>query len=344
MTVTEARFLHLLYLIAGLKPKTRRAVTWTTFLVFLQLLGLTFNLLILIRNPQNTASCILYTAITWPVNSFTSIFHLSLNLTTKYQQKISLLYQTSNIEVILLPNNIKNQRRSFTYLLVVLTSFSCYDVYVWYAKHGLTIVTMHKFIMYISSLISSIMTFEYVTHVQILKLRLSLFKTHKVSKDLLAFRKVYDHLYNSCKLINLIYGSQILLKMLSCILDLISNTYKTILFLNELIKDKNKKSIISYNIGYMAHSLLALLTMVIITLTCQAASDESVTLMYNIQKLLGREDLTHSDMMQLQLFSKQIVRNKIILTVNGICVLNLSLMYSIIGVVTTYIIVLIQIK
>ncbi|KAJ9583197.1 hypothetical protein L9F63_022468, partial [Diploptera punctata] len=343
-TAYDSKLLYYLCIAAGLVTGTWRNTLWSISLLLLQLVGLTYNLLSLFFIPRNVASSILHIGITLPLNHISGIVTLSLPLTKKYKQKIFYLQQASNIDTLMYKNTKKHMPNIILApIVVIIILFHCVDIYIWNYNNGFIMTTVHEIIVHISSITSSIMACQYLIYVQAIKHHLHYLNKSLNNKDIHKFRQIYDKLYEFCKLINSIYGLQIFLKILSCISAVITNAYGTLSFLHSLIVKRNNKIIISTGLTQIGWTLLGSFKMIIICLLCQKASNESITLISKVQKLLLQENITQNIMIQLQLFSKQIVRNRTEFTANGICVINFSLMYTIIGILTTYIIVLIQI-
>jgi hypothetical protein len=81
-----------------------------------------------------------------------------------------------------------------------------------------------------------------------------------------------------------------------------------------------------------------------ITASCSAAVEEARRTGTVVHKLLLRQSLLRDTSTQLQLFSIQLLNNKVEFSAGGFFPVNLSLAYSMVGAATTYTIILIQVK
>jgi hypothetical protein len=81
-----------------------------------------------------------------------------------------------------------------------------------------------------------------------------------------------------------------------------------------------------------------------ITASCFAAGEESRRIGTVFHKLLLRQTLLRDTSTEIQLFSIQILNNKVEFSARGFFPVNLSLAYSMVGAATIYIIILFQSK
>jgi len=162
-------------------------------------------------------------------------------------------------------------------------------------------------------------------------------------------RQTYSDLYDITESINGIYGYHITFELaydfisfvlhLYYALDLISNVKKT--------GDSNlreKETImfeIAYSLCWITQTLVRILS---ITASCSAAGEEARRTGTVVHKLLLRQSLLRDTSTELQLFSIQLLSNKVEFSAAGFFPVNLSLAYSMVGAATTYIIILLQFK
>jgi gustatory receptor len=161
-------------------------------------------------------------------------------------------------------------------------------------------------------------------------------------------RQAYSDLYDVTELINKIYGYQILLEVAYNFVSLVSHLYYALETLNaNKTVDHNQRgeeSIILEVVSSLCWVIQNLVRVLSITASCFAASEEARRTGTVVQKLLLRQTLKGDTSAELQLFSMQLLSNKVEFTAGGFFSVNLSLVYSMVGVATTYIIILLQFK
>jgi gustatory receptor len=163
------------------------------------------------------------------------------------------------------------------------------------------------------------------------------------------FRQTYSDLYDITESINGIYGYHLTFELaydfvsfvsyLYYALEVITNTWKT--------GDRNlrgEESIMLEVASSLCWATQNLLRILSITASCFAAGDEARRTGTVVHKLLLRQTLLRDTSTELQLFSTQLLSNKVEFSAGGFFPINLSLVYSMVGAATTYIIILIQVK
>jgi len=93
------------------------------------------------------------------------------------------------------------------------------------------------------------------------------------------------------------------------------------------------------SLSWVTQNLFRILS---ITASCFAAGEEARRTGTVVQKLLLRQSLLRDTSTQLQLFSLQLLINKVEFSAGGFFPVNLSLACSMVGAATTYIIILLQ--
>jgi len=155
-------------------------------------------------------------------------------------------------------------------------------------------------------------------------------------------RQMYSDLYDITESINGIYGYQITLE-LAC--DFVSFVYNLYHALEALL---NVKKTEERNLEEVASSLYwvtqTVVRILFITASCFAAGEEARRTGTVVHKLLLRQSLLRDTSTELQLFSIQLLSNKVAFSAGGFFPVNLSLAYSMVGAATTYIIILFQFK
>jgi gustatory receptor len=107
---------------------------------------------------------------------------------------------------------------------------------------------------------------------------------------------------------------------------------------------RGEESVILEVVSSMCWVTLNLVRMISITASCFKASEEARGTSTVVHKLLLRQTLKRDTSAELQLFSMQLLSNKVEFTAGGFFSVNLSLVHSMVGVATTYIIILLQLK
>ncbi|KDR19909.1 hypothetical protein L798_05735 [Zootermopsis nevadensis] len=161
-------------------------------------------------------------------------------------------------------------------------------------------------------------------------------------------RQAYSDLYDVTELINKIYGYQILLEVGYDFVSLVSYLYYALETLNvKMTVDHNQRgeeSFILEVVSSLCWVTQNLVRVLCITGSCFAATEEARRTSTVVHKLLLRQSLKGDTSAELQLFSMQLLSNKVQFTAGGFFSVNLSLVYSMVGVATTYIIILLQFK
>lgn len=198
-----------------------------------------------------------------------------------------------------------------------------------------------------NNLIESPITQNYFLHSE-----LSMPINNQISEEVSrvnTLRQAYSDLYDITELINKIYGYRILLEIAYNFVSLVSYLYYA---LEVLTKDKNtgdrngrdESSImlqVTSSLCWVTQNMVRVLA---VSASCFAACDEARRTGSVVHKLLLRQRLKGDTSAELQLFWSQLMSNKVEFTAAGFFTVNLSLVYSMVGAATTYIIILIQLN
>lgn len=161
-------------------------------------------------------------------------------------------------------------------------------------------------------------------------------------------RKTYSDLYDATELINKMYGYQILFEVAYNFVSFVSYLYYALDTLDAKKTldraQRGEESVILEVVSSMCWVTLNLVRMISITASCFKASEEARGTSTVVHKLLLRQTLKRDTSAELQLFSMQLLSNKVEFTAGGFFSVNLSLVHSMVGVATTYIIILLQLK
>jgi gustatory receptor len=170
-------------------------------------------------------------------------------------------------------------------------------------------------------------------------------KLHEVDK-IITFRQIYSNIYDATQLVNSVYGFLLLLLFVRAAGGLITNIYHlvSITLSGEDVLDIENWSSATHIGSLVVWILIFLSTIIVMTVTCQMAVLESKKLDDVIQKLLLQQSLRYDMLQQLKLFSDQITKNQIEFSALRFFKVDMSLLFTILTSVTSYIIVLVQFK
>jgi hypothetical protein len=154
---------------------------------------------------------------------------------------------------------------------------------------------------------------------------------------LLKLRKIYYHLYECVRIINFMYGLPVLIHVFRSATGLISGLY-------DIGKFFDIHAEINYILSVIFWINVLLGPVISLTVICDMAASKTKDIGHKLQALL-LEDTVGSDVMeQLKLFCQQLSNDRIAFTAAGLFDVDLSFLCTFLTTVTTYIVVLIQLK
>jgi hypothetical protein len=156
-------------------------------------------------------------------------------------------------------------------------------------------------------------------------------------QTILNLRRIYNHIYECVKIVNFMFGLPILVGMSRATTGLIPALYCVGRLFHEPTEADTAMSCIIWTV-------ILLGTMVSLTVVCEMAASRAKGIGHKVQKLLLQNPLRSDVLEQLKLFSQQISNDRIEFTAAGFFIINLSLLCTFLTSVTTYIVVLIQLK
>lgn len=163
---------------------------------------------------------------------------------------------------------------------------------------------------------------------------------------IITFRQIYNNIYDATQLINSVYGFLILLLFVRAAGGLVTNIYHLVtITLSDIVVLEIEDWGSPLHIGSLAAWILIFLsTIIVMTVTCQRVMLECKKIDDIIQKLLLQQSLRYDMLQQLKLFSDQITKNQIEFSALCFFKVDMSLLFTILTSVTSYIIVLVQFK
>jgi hypothetical protein len=162
-------------------------------------------------------------------------------------------------------------------------------------------------------------------------------------------RQTHSDLYDITETINGIYGYQITLELAYDFFSFVCYCYYV---LDGLLNVKNTGESNPEEVGstmlvvapLLCWLILTVVRILSITSSCFAAGEEARRTGTVVHKLLLRQSLLRDSSTELQLFSIQLLSNKVEFSAGGFFPVNLSLAYCMVGAATTYIIILFHLK
>ncbi|KAJ9580296.1 hypothetical protein L9F63_004058 [Diploptera punctata] len=156
-------------------------------------------------------------------------------------------------------------------------------------------------------------------------------------------RELYDELCDVTRLINSMYGLLLLLELGVTTIELTSSLY---LSLATLLKIQNVQINVIGMFSSLMFSWLILYSfkLICITMPSHLATTEMENTVVIVHKLLLVKQFDHSTITELKLFSQQLLQRKVKFSAFGFLNLDYSLLFTIIGGVTTYLVIAMQYK
>lgn len=170
-------------------------------------------------------------------------------------------------------------------------------------------------------------------------------KLYQVDK-IITFRQIYNNIYDATQLINSVYGFLIFLLFVRAAGGLVTNIYHLVsITLSGVVVLELENWDSPLHVGSLvAWILIFLSTIIVMTVTCQRVILECKKIDDIIQKLLLQQSLRYEMLQQLKLFADQITKNQIEFSALCFFKVDMSLLFTILTSVTSYIIVLVQFK
>jgi hypothetical protein len=150
--------------------------------------------------------------------------------------------------------------------------------------------------------------------------------------DIHLLRQIYSELYDVTCLINDTYGIPILATVCSMLTGIVFCLYEGLSYFNEWVGDD-----LTYVITFIVLFFK-------VTFFCHTATNEARSSSILVQKLLLEGNCRNECIVELKMFSLQLQAMKNEYTACGFFSLNLKLFTSIISVIASYIVILVQIK
>ncbi|KDR17637.1 hypothetical protein L798_08344 [Zootermopsis nevadensis] len=159
-------------------------------------------------------------------------------------------------------------------------------------------------------------------------------------------RKIYSDIYDATQLINSVYGFILLLLFIRAAAGLVTNIYHlaSITISGYVFVEYKNWGTAGHISSLVTWIVIFLSTITMMTVTCQMTILKSKKIGDIIQKLILQQPLRSDMLQQLKLFSDQVAKSEIKFSAFWFFNVDMSLLYTMLTSVTTYIIVLMQAK
>ena len=154
---------------------------------------------------------------------------------------------------------------------------------------------------------------------------------------LLKLRSIYYHLYECGKIMNFVYGLPVLIQIFRSATGLISGLYDIGIFFDGLTE-------IDYILSVIIWTSVLLGPIISLTVICDMTASKTKDIAHKLQALLLKDTVRSDVTEQLKLFCQQMSNDRIVFTAAGLFDVDLSFLCTFLTSVTTYIVVLIQLK
>jgi hypothetical protein len=173
-------------------------------------------------------------------------------------------------------------------------------------------------------------------------LRKPLFKISE-QRSVRGARELYDDICDVSELINSMYGFQLLLELGTTTAELTLSSY---LMLVTILGIQNVEihTVVLFISLMIAWQVQYAFKLISITAPCQSATNATENMAVLVQKLLLVQDFDEDTVTELQMFSQQLLQRKMKFTAFGFLSLDHSLLFTILGGVTTFIVIAMQYK
>ena len=154
---------------------------------------------------------------------------------------------------------------------------------------------------------------------------------------ILKLRKIYYHLSECTKIINFMYGLPILIHIFRIAAGLNGVLYN----FGRLFSEHTG---INFTLSCIIWTIVLLGTIISLTVICDIAASKTKDIAHKLQALLLKDTVTSEVVEQLKLFCQQMANDRIVFTAAGLFDVDLSFLFTFLTSITTYIVVLIQLK
>jgi ABC-type multidrug transport system fused ATPase/permease subunit len=161
---------------------------------------------------------------------------------------------------------------------------------------------------------------------------------------LLRVRKLYNMLFHVSKLINGMYGIHIISDLIYNFITVVVSVYGVFLVTTGSMKLKPTMSFFLFIVLYMGWIVIALVKVIVISVSCHKASAEVSACYQEVQQLLITDALRQDTRRQLKLLLQQMSSTTALFTACDVFAIDLSVLFTFVSSAATYVVVLVQLK
>jgi len=161
---------------------------------------------------------------------------------------------------------------------------------------------------------------------------------------LLRIRKLYNMLFHVSKLINGMYGIHIISDLICNFIIVVVSVYGFIVVTTDSTKLKLTVSIFEHVLLLMCWTVIAVVKVILISVSCHKASAQVSACYQEVQQLLITDSLRQDTRRQLKLLLQQVSGTRALFTACDVFSIDLSVLFTFVSSAATYIVVLVQLK
>jgi gustatory receptor len=253
-----------------------------------------------------------------------------------------------------------------------------FDTFAWRLSHGL--ISFAYCHMYIDTLIEWIVVIQFISAVILLKNRFSILNTclfssscmsetenvmqgfhfplynrtfsrhvkemkpHLTRKEIMNLNNTHDKLVDAVHLVISTYELQILFSLLSTFVGITTRSYALLCDINGYRGEISRGTSVSILLSHTLWCSLHMAKLLCITIPCHSANNNMAHTSTVLRKLLLAFHTDPATTSELERLSQHIALRKFKFTVFGFLSLDLSLLVSMMGAVTSYLVILMQFR
>ena len=161
---------------------------------------------------------------------------------------------------------------------------------------------------------------------------------------IIRIRKLYNMLFHVSKIINGIYGMNIILDLIYNFINAVISVYGVIGLKMGSVNMEPTLSFSQSVVSFTCWFIVALVNVIVISVSCHKASAQVAVCYQEVQQLLTADALRQDSRRQLKLLLQQVSSNRVVFTACDVVGIDLSVLFTFVSTVATYTVVLVQLK
>jgi hypothetical protein len=157
-------------------------------------------------------------------------------------------------------------------------------------------------------------------------------------------RKLYNMLFRVSKIINGIYGMNIVLDLIYNFINVVLSVDGVIGLKTGSLKMKPSLSYFQIFVAFICWFVVALVKVIVVCVSCNKASAQVAVCYEEVQQLLIVDALRPDTRRQLKLLLQQVSGTRAVFTACDVVGIDLSVLFTFVSTVATYTVVLVQLK